>query len=318
MTKRLPHEFAINMCLDKMIILQQSELSQVGSLNYFDKQSPCHIYFIGKRPRVIIDKDIFNVTEDYIEMNFKIQREDKWEELPLKIENKFMDSKVELRTKYPYNMFEIFVNEEIFTVAKVSTFLQEVLQYSNKNNFLDFEVLYIGQSYGVEGARTAPDRLVNHSTLQGIYAEAMSNNPDSEIWLALTSFSQINLTMFDGRMKFSEEELTADKDRFKKVYEKLNLEGINEQQKINFTEAALIRYFMPPYNKIYKDSFPNPAHSSYSECYDLDINSICIEFNTADTVNNQFYSEHVERAPWHMNHFLLKSKEERKSMFEIV
>uniref|UniRef100_UPI00404A45EB hypothetical protein n=1 Tax=Fulvivirga sp. TaxID=1931237 RepID=UPI00404A45EB len=318
MTKRLPTEFAINMCLDKMMILQQSELAQVGSFNYFDKYSPCHIYFIGKRPRVIVDKDVFNIAEDYIEMNFKIQKEDSWEELPLKFENGFKDAKVEFKTIYPHNTFEIYVNEELFVAAKVSTFLQMMLHYPHKRDFLDFEVLYIGQSYGVEGARTAPDRLVNHSTLQGIYAEAISNNPDSEIWLALASFSQINLMMFDGRTQFTEEEKIADKERFKNVYDKLNWEGINEQQKINFTEAALIKYFQPPYNVIYKDSFPNPAHSTYSECYDLDINSVCIELNTSESVNIQFYSETVEKDPWHMKDFLLKSKEERKSMFEIT
>lgn len=318
MTKRLPTEFAINMCLEKMIILQQTELGQVNQMNYFDANDPCHLYFIGKRPRVIVDKDSFKITDTHIELNFKIQNKEKFEDLPLKFINEFTGPKIEFKSTYPYNIFEIFENDELVTSAKVSPFLQTNLQYPHRIDFLDFEVLYIGQSYGVDGARTAPDRLVSHSTLQGIYSEAISNNPDSEIWLALASFTQINLTMYDGRTKFTNEERELDRERFKHVYHKLNWEGINEQQKINFTEAALIKYFQPPYNKIYKDTFPNPAHSTYSECYDLDINSVCIELNTSRMVNCQFYSSTIQKAPLHMKDFLLHSKEDRKSMFEMT
>lgn len=123
--------------------------------------------------------------------------------------------------------------------------------------------------------------------------------------------------MVDGRTEFTDDERSEDRERFATVYDKLNWEGINEQQKINFTEAALIRYFRPLYNTIYKESFPNPAHSTYQECFDLDINSVCIEMNTLEMMNCMFYSESVPRTHWNRQDFLLKSKEERKSMFEM-
>jgi hypothetical protein len=306
------------MYLEKMIILQQTELGYVNQMNYFDEEDPCHLYFIGKRPRLTIDKDSLKVTDSYIELNFKIQNEESFQDLPLKFKNELKGPKIELKTKYPYNKFELFDNDELVTSAKVSPFLQTTLHYPHKKDFLDFDVLYVGQSYGVEGARTAPDRLISHSTLQGIYSEAISNNPDSEIWLALASFKQLNITMFDGKTKFNNQEREADRERFQNVYNKINLSGINEQQKINFTEAALIKYFQPPYNKIYKDSFPSPAHSTYSECYDLDINSICIELNTSDLVNCQFFSSTIKKAPRHMKDFLLHSMNDRKSMFDFT
>jgi hypothetical protein len=318
MTKRLPTEFAINMYLEKMMILQQTDLHQVNEAKYFDENSPCHLYFVGKRPRVTIDKDSFKVKDTHIELNFRIQKENSFIDLPLKIANNFIGPKIEMKTKYPYNTFEIYENDILYMGANASVFLQTMSRQKLTNmDFLDFEVLYIGQSYGVEGSRTAPDRLISHSTLQGIYSEAISNNPDSEIWLALASFSQLNLMMFDGITKFTPEEKETDKERFHKVYDKVNWEGINEQQKINFTEAALIKYFEPPYNKIYKDTFPNPAHTSYSECYELDINSVCIEMNTSEQVNCQFFSNSVKKAPWHIKDFLLHSKEDRISMFEM-
>jgi hypothetical protein len=311
-----PSEFAINMNLDKMMILQQSELHLVTEMKYFDDSSPCHLYFIGKRPRVTILENSLKIFKEYFELTFRIQKKNNFEEIVVKLENNFSTNNIKLNTAYPFNTFEIYEDGKLVLNAKTTIFLQSFLTYPYKTDFLDFEILYIGQSYGVEGARTAPDRLVSHSTLQGIYSEAIINNPDNEIWIALASFEQINLMMFDGRTKFTDEEKDNDRSRFINIYDKLNYEGINEQQKINFTEAALIKYFQPPYNKIYKDSFPNPAHKTYSECYDLDINSICIELQTSDIVNCMFFSEFVNKTPIHMKDFQLHSTEERRSMFD--
>lgn len=318
MSKRLPSEFAINMMLDKVAILQQGDLEAINSLNYFNNESPCHIYFICKRPRVSIDKSRITATEQYIELFFKIQREESFEEFSFKIENTFKTTDISIESKYPNTRFQLLVNGEFILRASVAVFLQQFYQYLEKGDFLDLEVLYVGQSYGVEGARTAPDRLKSHSTLQNIYSKSIQNNPDCEIWLVLTSFSQINLMMFDGRTEFTEEERENDKERFQKVYDKLNWEGINEQQKINFTEAALIKYFEPPYNKIYKETFPNPAHATYSECYDLDVNAVCIELQTFEQANFCLFSQKIKSAPWHMENFPLHSPEERKSMFDWV
>ncbi len=314
MTKRLPTEFAINMNLDKMMILQQSELKHVNDFNYFDEHSPCHLYFICKRPRLSIDPKKYEVTKEFISLTFKVQRQDEFEEKEYKFANTFKRDDIELVAEYPFNIFQLVTNDETLVDAKVAPFLQSLIS----EKYLDLQVLYIGQSYGVEGARTAPDRLKSHSTLQGIYAEAISNNPDSEIYLALASFAQINIMMMDGRTKFTEADFEADTERRNNVNNRLNWEGINDQQKINFTEAALIKYFQPSYNKIYKDSFPNPAHSTYSECYELDINAVCIEMQTYEMINCCMYSESVKSAPWHMERFLLNSEEDRKSMFEII
>lgn len=315
--KRLPTEFTINMFLDKLMILQQSELEDVNSYNYFDKNSPCHIYFVCRRPRIIIDPKQFKATDESIEMLFKIQRQDQFEDFPLIFENPYKDASVTIESEYPFSTFKFLKQDKVLSRAKAAVFLQAFDRYYTNATFLDLEVLYIGQSYGVDGARTAPDRLKNHSTLQGIYSTAIQNNPDFEIWLMLASFQQLNITMMDGHTEYTKEELEADDLRFPDVYHKLHYEGINEQQKINFTEAALIRYFEPPYNIEYKNTFPNPAHKTYAECYELDINSVAIELDTMEQVNVNIFSQSVEPHMLHIKTFLLHSSEERRSMFEI-
>ena len=289
--KRLPTEFTINMFLDKLMILQQSELEDVNSYNYFDKNSPCHIYFVCRRPRIIIDPKKFKATEESIEMLFKIQRQDKFEDFPLIFENPYKDASITIESEYPFSIFKFLKQDEVLSRAKAAVFLQAFDRYYTNATFLDLEVLYIGQSYGVNGARTAPDRLKNHSTLQGIYSAAIQKNPDFEIWLMLASFQQLNITMMDGHTEYTEEELEADNLRFSGVYNKLHYEGIHEQQKINFTEAALIRYFEPPYNIEYKNTFPNPAHKTYAECYELNINSVAVELDTMEQINVNIFSQ---------------------------
>lgn len=96
-----------------------------------------------------------------------------------------------------------------------------------------------------------------------------------------------------------------------------NSNEITERQRINFTEAALIRYFSPEYNKIYKDTFPSPAHTTYSECYDLDLNSVSVELQT-DRLYTRVWSKVIKPDYVHFCTFPLHSKEDRMYMFEIA
>ena len=100
------------------------------------------------------------------------------------------------------------------------------------------------------------------------------------------------------------------------TFRTLHSKGISEDQAINLTEAALIRYFQPQYNIVYKDSFPNYKHSSYSECYGMDVNSISIELDTMYCQNLEIYSKSIPRKHNHMFHYTLHSEEEKRSMFE--
>jgi hypothetical protein len=313
--KRKPTEFAVNSYASMMTVTQYDDLDLLKEYNPFDQNNPCHIYAICRRPRFRIVKDKFECNGESLKMDFKIQYQDDFSDLELEIQNPFGNEKVEIESEYPYSTFH-FVTERGKIKAKTASFLHGLPRHTYNGDFLDLEVLYIGQSYGVEGARTAPERLKKHETLQAIYAEALGKNPDQEIWLMLFSFSQLGLTMFDGRTKFSEEEREQDKGRATEFFHKFATGGLTEQQFINFTEAALIRYFKPRYNKDYVNIFPNPAHTTYTECYDLDINSVAIELGTMDSVNIMLYSESVKREIIHFGQFLLHDKKERMSMFD--
>jgi hypothetical protein len=165
--------------------------------------------------------------------------------------------------------------------------------------------------------RTPIERLKQHSTLQKIYSEAIQNNPDSEIWLNLLSFERIMMTSFDGINKYPKENDANDLKRVSNATYRFLSNKLNEQQIINFTEASLIKYFKPEYNIEYKDKFPNPSHKSYSECYDLDVNSVCFEIET-ECIKTRLYTSSMKPAFMHLGSFTMESREKRINMFDLL
>ncbi len=83
-------------------------------------------------------------------------------------------------------------------------------------------------------------------------------------------------------------------------------------QRIKLTEAALINYFRPRYNIEYKENFPNIKHSSYDECYKLDINAVSIEINT----ELHFFSKRIRTKNTHFKRYFLSTDEERRKVFD--
>lgn len=291
------------------IILQQDQLNWLGDQKAFS-EFPCHIYMITRHPRVCIDPKTIVIDSNYITGKFEIQYRDKFIPRPFKARNDFGTTDIHLRSNYPYTSFEFVTGAgEVIFDGKAALVLMSIDPMFS----LDLEVLYVGQSYGIEGARTAPGRLLSHSTLQQIYAEAIGSSPDQEIWLVLLSFEEPFLLMsFDGR---SGEYGTSDEEDDYHMKKVMSSE-ITEQQRINYTEAALIRYFEPEYNKTYKYNFPNPAHRTYSECYDVDLNTVAVELQTEE-LRCRLWSPTVSKEWIHFVTFPLHSAELRRGMFEI-
>ncbi len=311
-------EYAINMKLSKMLILQGDNLDNPAISDYFDENSSCHIYFISRRPRVTLDVSKTKIDTKNISLTFRINNRGEVKEKSLIFKNIDNSENVKVVSEYPYTFFRYYNQKgELTTNANVSVFLQTLPRDFSEAEFLDLEILYIGQSYGKEGEKNAIDRLKNHQTLQRIYAESIINNPDDDIWISLCNFEEIGAILIDGRQDKSESDEKSDVKRLSDFIHKFTNDLLNEKQKVNFTEAALIKYFEPPYNKDFVDIFPSITHSSYKECYALDINSVIIELNTDEIVNCNFYSSKIPKRKVHLNSFWFHNVEERKSLFQL-
>ncbi len=304
-TRKYISEFGLNMVNMNRVILQQGDFSQLDGTDF----EP-HIYFVMRRPKITLIPESVIFTNSTVSGRFNKQIRDTYIEIPFSVPNNLDTSNVVLTCEFPYTNFAISDGQgNVISSGKSADLLASFgCEFAEH---LDLEILYIGQSYGADGDRTATERLQSHSTLQGIYSEAINSSPDQDIWLFLSEFAPQGITVFDGRSKNYETTIEEDTDHIVDVLEN----PVTEQQQINFAEAALIKYFQPSYNEKFKSTFPSPAHSSYSECYDIDLNSLIVEITTEDLMS-RFWSEEVEPKWNHFCKFELHSRDERMSMFD--
>lgn len=311
-------ETFLHMYLNQYQFVLGSDLESYSkSDGTFNKENPCNIYFVLRRPKVTVNPNPVILSGNRISLEFLIHVEDNIGALQFGFEFKKAKSDLEFKTAYPYNLFTISDNEGVLLGARPSTLLDSHIEDESEIADLDYEILYIGQAYGKNGKRTALDRLATHETVQKIYMHSVNNYPDSDIWVLLTNFSQQSMAIMAGRalVNVTEENSKIEDEKFKHLYENNGL-SFTEKQKINFTEAALIRYFQPKYNIEFKDSFPSNKHKSYSECYDLDVRGITIEVDL--DMKRKLYTEKTGRRHTHMETFEFTSANDRISILNML
>jgi hypothetical protein len=269
-----------------------------------------HLYIVCRRPRIAAIPSEWTFTTSTVSAVFTSQVGDEKRRFEVEGPNSFNDDETEVACEYPFTWIDLRSSTGEYAGGRVAHLLPYL---SGHRPELDLEVLYVGQAYGQAGSRSARDRLLSHETLQGIYAEAISNAPDQEVWLVMLgleepySMIQLGPTAPVPFIEPTEDEIGADLARL--------WTGLTEQQQVNLAEASLIKYFEPPYNEIYKRTFPSPAHKTYSECYDLDLNSVGFEIET-QVLAAKLYSESRSSSWIHSEVFPLHDEADRKRMFD--
>ncbi|OGV32559.1 MAG: hypothetical protein A2020_14765 [Lentisphaerae bacterium GWF2_45_14] len=292
-----------------MALMQQESLE---NLNQYMGKINFHIYMIVRRPRIAFKPDSIKFSPTIVDGTFTIQKGALLEEYAFSAPNAFGSDSIRVNCPWPHTQYEfVDINDKVLSKGKVALLLPKINPEYWRH--LNLEIMYVGQSYGVAGERAAKDRLVSHSTLQKIYSEAQQRAPDQEIWIVMFELKDMFIMSIDGTDGSVE---TTDAEDDSHIHEVLST-PISESQKINFTEAALIKYFQPEYNMVFLKSFPNPAHKTYSECYGLDINSVAFEIDSEDLINCRLWSKVVPPKWVHFGMFPLHDVNERRGLFEI-
>ncbi len=298
-------EFALNAYASWGALFTQNEFDHL----IIPEGKEPQIYFIAKRPRLFCKPNQEISIEGNIISGIAIaQRADGDVEVPFRIALGEKGHEITCKCEAPYNLLKLTSNGKPFS-ASLSTLL--TCQKDFPKEYLDLEILYIGQSNSQSGSYDIRKRLENHSTLQKIYAEANQKFYNCEIFLGVFHFETQVLAMIDGtsEIEVSEEE---DDEHTRAVMER----GFSEEEMINFAEAGLITYFEPEFNKVFKGTFPNEKHKSYASCYELDINKVAITLS-CDTINTEVFTEKVPKNLMHLAEFSLHSKEERREFLDI-
>jgi hypothetical protein len=303
---QIEHSVAVRSVFNRLI--QQPDLESL-ELNKQIKDEKCHIYMICSRPRITINPKKLEIKADEISGSFIIDKGDIKEEIPFNVPNPPELAIKGYQLNFPYTDINL-LNEKGEVVSSGKSALLFPRLQTKYNACLDLEVLYIGQAFGEGGDRLATDRLSSHSTLQKIYVDTITTFPNKDVWIILWKFEPYVISMMGGGFDKALIDFEGSLEHMNRVLES----SITFDQQITFTEAALIRYFEPVYNKEYKTSFPSMSHSSYDQCYHLDINSVAFELDTRELFT-QLYSPSITPSFWHNKHYPLYSAEIRKDMF---
>ena len=105
---------------------------------------------------------------------------------------------------------------------------------------------------------------------------------------------------------------SRDSERIKAGLDKLF--GTDEKERVSLFEAAFIRYFRPPFNEKFKDSFPSTNMKVLKDCYAKDFSAVIAEIGF-DELPYKLWSGHVEAKNHHIASFNLSTAEERTVFF---
>lgn len=308
-------EHAVSLCSARWIMLQSQQLMSDGTMPPDEEEisENCHIYLICKHPAASFASDDFGYEDGLVRGRVIYRVRGTAYELPFHFPFPLLDDAVQVGlSPYPHREIRTFDKDgnpvRRLPASALLFGLPERLKHEHLGKF---DVQYVGQAFA-EGRRSAIDRLRSHSTLQKILAEAHYSDPDSEIFVFTFEYAPYRLiTQMDGMAKgVSDKE--EDSERFITILES----PLTQHQQICLAEAALIRYFAPPFNEIYKENFPSESHKILQECYRLDIGALITEINT-DELHFSLFSERVPPAMHHIAKVDLFDRKERLGFFHL-
>lgn len=270
-------------------IYDKESLKQYKSI--IDK---CHMYIIGYMPEI----SLIN-----IEQNDRI----------LTATYSALGSEHEVRWDLPPD-FQLHKEGELYYLQddsgqKYGIKEEDVLlKLKYSTDIINFEVKYIGQSYGRDGSRNALDRLLKHETLQKISLKGVPRGYTLCLVLIEVEPQGQLFTVFNPWAENKDEDGTRIRAGLDKMY------GTSEKEQIALYEAALIKYFYPDYNKEFKDSFPSTNLKILQDCYDKDFSTVIAEI-CIEGLPFRFFSGTQKPANFHIAKHCLHDDEARRIFF---
>jgi len=286
--------YATNFVIMSAAVIYEDELIR----SHFELINDCHIYLIGLVPKIKFlkaKKKGTDVVASFIVANN--QREVQWSP----------PSDISI-TCEPSMEVCVQVNGEKQFIPIEDAMLRYLYHMERA---VDFKILYIGQAYGLNGARSALDRLKKHETLQKIALKGVPDAYDLTIIMLSLELGTDLVTMFNRDARDKSNSL----DRMNKGLYKLH--NTNEAERIALYEAALIRYFRPAFNIAFKDNFPSTNMKLLADCYNKDFSALVAEISI-DDLPYVLFSDVIEHKPYHIAYYDLHTEDDRKLFFSLL
>jgi hypothetical protein len=258
---------------------------------YLDQIAKCHIYLIGLPPTVEM-VDLKQDDDDLVAV-FDVA-----------------NARCEVRCSLPPGATIVRDGEgELYIVDRDSRKpASEIMLKGLRQEYqdIDFKVLYIGQAFGVEGSRNALDRLKQHETLQKISVKGIPEGYTLTILMLVVDSGHDLVTVISP--------FPGDRAKDLERMEAAMTFNTTEAERITIYEAALIRYFQPPFNKEFKSSFPSTNLKLLAECYSKDFSAVVAEI-CLESLPFRIFSDAVEHKGYHIAKHDLHSAKDRQLFF---
>lgn len=307
-------EHAVNLYSARWMMFPADQITADGELSAEEAEvsKNCHIYLICTRPSLTFVKEDFQYSDGIISGSLSYRVEGKETKIPFTQPFPLLDGAVDVRlSPYPHREIHTF-DKDGKQVRRLPAYVLSMKLHKRFEDIGNLKVLYVGQAFG-GGNRSALDRLRSHSTLQKILADLHYKSPENEILVLTFEYAPYRvMTGMDGsdREAISDHRDTA---RFISIFER----PLKLGQQVSLAEAALIRYFQPEYNKIYKTKFPTRSAKVLAECYELDFSALVVEIDTED-LDFTLHSDRVPLSTHHTANIDLVSHEKRASFFHLL
>ena len=280
--------------IEKYHMIQRNEIEISNPNDFFDSFNPAYLYCIVSRNRISIETQSASFDDKYIYLNFDIHNSGQTIKEKIYFDHNYKDL-VELRieSEFPFNNF--LVKDELGSTligGKASYFLENELVYPQVKHkeFLNYEILYIGQSVLEGKPAPALDRILKHETMQKILEDYLGKHHDKEIFTVLFSYKKTNVIDIPENISNEERELFSKK--FIPYWYSPTKKQI--EHTVNTIEASLINYFKPKYNDKFIKNPPSKYHTSFNELHSMNLKKVSITF-VLEGFNPLLYTEIVQR-----------------------
>ena len=213
----------------------------------------CNIYLIVRRQRIYLKPEGFTLSGRIVTGEFLVLREQGMSAIPFVYE--ISPSSVPDDITIQDVVVTLNGTSLIVLTPKGEHFIAVNVIVADAKSELephdtDLEVLYVGQSIGQTGSRTALDRLLSHNKFQQILAETSTHFPEREVLLLLYRFENGKTIISNGGDFNVDAQASAEQDSAH--LDRLRTVRLSRKEVISLAEAGLINYFKPYYNSLLK------------------------------------------------------------------
>lgn len=293
-SKRFDIEHALNMYASSFVVMPAFGIYEEEIVEAYKVQlERCHIYVIGHVPAIeIVDRRL--------------------EDERLVIGILVAGSRRELAWLMPEGVEMVETDQGWFIKSGDGYWAPSDIEIARRLNAEEdaicFEVLYIGQAYGKDGSRNALDRVLKHETLQRIAIKGVP--ADRRLTILMLEIEPGNriITFMNPRAENKEDGSARISAGLDKLF------GTSDAERVTLYEASLIRYFQPPFNKEFKESFPSTRLKVLADCYDKDFSALISEI-CIDELPFKMTSDAVQPSQYHIAQFDLHEDKARQVFF---